>query len=75
MNQTINLKGLFLMIHYYIKTQPNPQEPVGTIISVSSCLAGMTNPGMSSYSIGKLAEQKLGEYVDAGRFSLFPRIG
>ena len=68
--QTINLKGPFLMIHHFIKAQPNPKEPVGTIVSVSAGLIGLTNPGFSSYSIAKLAAQRLGEFIDVGRCGL-----
>jgi len=54
------------MIHYYIKNQPNSKDPSGTIITVSSGLAGVTQPAGSAYSINKLGEQRLGEFVDAG---------
>ena len=55
------------MAHYFIKSQPSEKKTHGTIISVSSGLAGMTSPGYSSYSIAKLAEQRMMEYIDAGR--------
>lgn len=61
------MKGLFLTVQSYINSQPDPKNPTGTIISVSSGLAGRVHPGFSAYSVGKLGEQKLGEYVDAGK--------
>jgi hypothetical protein len=65
------VKGLFLTAQSYIKSQPDPKNPSGTIISVSSGFAGRIHPGFSAYSVGKLGEQKLGEYVDAGKDSYF----
>jgi hypothetical protein len=58
------------MIHHYIKSQPDSKDPSGTIISVSSGLAGLTIPGGSAYSITKLSEQRLGEFITAGMFFL-----
>lgn len=67
--QTVSVKGLFLTVQFYIKSQPDPKNPSGTIISVSSGFAGKIHPGFSAYSVGKLGEQRLGEYVDAGMIS------
>lgn len=65
------MKGLFLTVQSYIKSQHDPKNPCGTIISVSSGFAGRIHPGFSAYSVGKLGEQKLGEYVDAGNVPHF----
>ncbi|KAF4628853.1 hypothetical protein G7Y89_g9295 [Cudoniella acicularis] len=59
----INLKGCYIMNHEFIQSQPNPKEPVGTIITVSSGRATVTSSGGSSYNISKLAEQRLNEHL------------
>lgn len=65
------MKGPFLTVQSFVRSQPDPKDPTGTIVFVSSSLAGRIFPGFSSYSIGKLAEQRFGEYVDAGVFGDF----
>jgi NADP-dependent 3-hydroxy acid dehydrogenase YdfG len=57
------------MSHHYIQSQPNPKEPTGTLITVSSGRAGLTAPGASGYNISKLAEQRLNEHLQMGEFS------
>ncbi len=57
------------MIHHFIRAQPNPEDPSGTIITVSSGRAGLTIPGGSSYNIAKLAAQRLTEHVHLGMYS------
>lgn len=64
--QSINLKGVYATAHHFIKTQPNPKEPVGTFITTNSGLAGLVIPGLSAYSISKLAGQRLVEFLDTG---------
>lgn len=59
----INLKGGYNMTHQWIQSQPNPKEPTGTILTVSSGRAGFTGVGGSSYNIAKLAEQRLNEHL------------
>lgn len=59
----INFKGAYNMTHHFIQSQPNPKEPQGTIINISSGRAGLFFPGGSSYDIAKLAEQKLSEHI------------
>ncbi|KAF7915359.1 uncharacterized protein EAE98_011225 [Botrytis deweyae] len=59
----INLKGLYHMTHHFIRSQPSPKSPTGTIINVSSGTAGLTGARGSSYSISKLAEQRLSEHL------------
>lgn len=61
----VNLKGLYSMVHYFIKSQSNTEDPIGTIITVSSGLAGLTQPAGSGYSINKLGGQRFGEFLDA----------
>ncbi|KAI9844579.1 MAG: hypothetical protein M1838_002144 [Thelocarpon superellum] len=60
----INLVGTFNVAHSYIKALPNPQDPSGTFVSVSSGMAGLTIPGNSGYSIAKLGMQRLNEHLD-----------
>ena len=50
------------MCHYFIKATGGK----GTIINAVSLGASFLFPGMSSYSISKLAMIKLGEYLDLG---------
>ncbi|KAH8803439.1 hypothetical protein F5884DRAFT_739815 [Xylogone sp. PMI_703] len=57
--------GAALMSKYFVSSQPTPADPVGTIIYITSGAGGMILPGMSSYSIAKLAGQRLTEYLDA----------
>jgi len=59
----INLKGAYIMTHYFIQSQADPKKPTGTIIGVSSGRAGITGEGGSSYNIAKLAEQRLNEHL------------
>ncbi|TGO36077.1 hypothetical protein BHYA_0136g00200 [Botrytis hyacinthi] len=59
----INLKGLYHMTHHFIRSQPSPKSPTGTIITVSSGRAALTGPGGSAYNISKLAEQRLSEHL------------
>ena len=51
------------MCHYFIKATGGK----GTIINAVSLGASFLFPGMSSYSISKLAMIKLGEFLDLGR--------
>ncbi|KUJ23630.1 NAD(P)-binding protein [Mollisia scopiformis] len=62
-NFEINIKGAYNVIHQFIQSQPNPKEPIGTIITVSSGRAGFTGAGGSSYNIAKLAEHRLSEHL------------
>ena len=73
--QESNLKGSYLMIHYFIKTFGSK----GTIINIVSLGASFTMPGISSYSTSKMGVIKLGEYLDAEHpelrvFSVHPGI-
>ena len=71
-HKDINLKGAYIMTHYYIQSHPNPKKPTGTIITVSSGRAGLTNVGGSAYNISKSAEQKLNEHLQLGKFLPLP---
>ncbi|KAK4947887.1 hypothetical protein LTR10_013395 [Elasticomyces elasticus] len=75
----INVKGLFTTIHYFIKSQSNPENPTGTIISVGSAASGKVFPSISSYATSKYAAQRVLEFVDAEysqlrTFTLLPGI-
>ncbi|KAF2111785.1 short chain dehydrogenase-like protein [Lophiotrema nucula] len=77
--QEVNFLGLHNMAMSFIKSQPNPNEPVGTFVSVNSAMAGMILPGYSTYSISKLAGQRYTEYLQVEYptlriFSLLPGI-
>ena len=63
----------------FIKSQPDPSKPVGTVIDVSSGLAGLRVPGYSAYAIAKLAghaymEFVYAEYPSLRTFTLLPGI-
>lgn len=51
------------MTHYFIQSQPSPETPTGTIITVSSGRASFTTRGGSMYNITKLAEQRFSEHL------------
>lgn len=52
----------------FIKSQPDPDEPTGTFVSVSTNLVGQLFPGVSAYSTSKLAVQRYIEYLNIGNF-------
>jgi len=60
----VNVKGFYSVVHHYIKSQPDSKSPRGTIIQVSSGLAGITQVSGSAYSISKLAGQRFTEFID-----------
>ena len=54
------MKGTYNIVHYFIKaTSEN-----GTVIDIVSLDALFLAPGISSYSLSKLATIKLGECLD-----------
>jgi hypothetical protein len=57
------------MFHYYINSQPDPKNPVGTVISVLSARVGFVLPTGSGYDISKMATQVLVEHIQAGTFN------
>ncbi|KAI9699909.1 MAG: hypothetical protein M1820_006971 [Bogoriella megaspora] len=61
----INVLGLRNTVTAWINSQPDPKTPLGTVMNVNSGLAGMVEPGMSSYSTAKLAAHRYMEYVEA----------
>jgi NAD(P)-dependent dehydrogenase (short-subunit alcohol dehydrogenase family) len=60
--QEVNVRGHYLVLQNYIKSQGD--KPTGTLIVVSSGMAGVVAPGSSAYAIGKLAQERLTEYAD-----------
>ncbi|KAF2267978.1 NAD(P)-binding protein [Lojkania enalia] len=74
-----NVLGLHNVAVSFITSQPKPSEPIGTIISVNSMMSGLLYPGVSAYSISKLANQRYIEYLHLEYptlrvFSLLPGI-
>ena len=57
----VNVKGTYILVHYYLKTVTS-----GTFIVLGTIGASFTSSGLSAYSGSKLAMQKLVEYLDAG---------
>jgi NAD(P)-dependent dehydrogenase (short-subunit alcohol dehydrogenase family) len=65
-SQDINTRGTAIMFHHYINTQADPQNPVGTVITVLSARAGLLIPNGSGYDTSKMAAQVLVEHIQAG---------
>ena len=61
--QESNVKGPFLLSHYFIKHFSDK----GTIINLSSSLIGLVMPGTSSYAASKLAMTKTSEFLQNGK--------
>lgn len=59
----INLKGTFLVTQAFLKLLGT--EKKGTIVTMSTAIAYMVAPGKSAYSISKMANVRLAEYVAA----------
>jgi NAD(P)-dependent dehydrogenase (short-subunit alcohol dehydrogenase family) len=55
----VNFKATFLSIHQYVIAFGG----TGTVISISSGAAGVTFPGESAYSIAKMSNTRLIEYL------------
>lgn len=75
----INVLGLHNTVVNWIRSQPDAENPVGTLISVNSGLTGMVEPGYAVYSTSKLAAHRYMEYVGAEypkirSFSLLPGV-
>ena len=71
--------GAVLMSKYFISSQPKPEDPIGTIVYITSGIGSMIIPGFASYSIAKMAGMRLIEYLDAEyphlrAFSLSPGV-
>jgi NAD(P)-dependent dehydrogenase (short-subunit alcohol dehydrogenase family) len=78
-NFEANMLGTHNMAVSFIRSQPDPKEPLGTFISTNSGLAAIIEPGMSGYSTAKLAAQRYIEYLATEyptlrTFTLFPGI-
>ena len=61
------MKGLHTTVMSFLRSQPNPKEPVGTVIDVNSSLAGYPVVGNSAYGSAKLAAHRYVEYVALGK--------
>ena len=61
------MRGLHHTVISFIRSQPNPADPVGTVINVNSGLAGIRVPGNSAYSTSKLAAHAYIEFVGIGK--------
>ncbi|KAH7304843.1 hypothetical protein BKA65DRAFT_204865 [Rhexocercosporidium sp. MPI-PUGE-AT-0058] len=62
--------GSVLMARQFISSQPTPEDPVGTIIYITSVMAGQIVPNFAAYAISKLAGQRFMEYLDTE----YPRL-
>ena len=63
MDFEVNVKGTFLVTQAFLKLLG--PENKGSIVNMSTAIAHMVGPGMSAYSISKLASIRLAEYVAA----------
>lgn len=66
--QESNVLGVHNTVVAWIRSQPDPKNPVGTVINVNSGMAGKIVPGNSAYSTSKLASHRYMEFVEAGEF-------
>lgn len=57
----INVKGTFLVSQAFLKLLGAERQ--GTIVTLSTGLAYIVGPGMSAYSISKMANTRLSEYI------------
>lgn len=67
----VNVLGTHNVAVSWIKSQSNPDEPVGTLVSVSTALAGQVMPGYSAYSTSKMAVQRYIESLEIGMFAIY----
>ncbi|KAF9693909.1 hypothetical protein EKO04_008165 [Ascochyta lentis] len=70
----LNVKASYALVHHYLKS-----SNTGTVIFLGTLGASMTFPGLSSYSVSKLALMKLAEFLDAEKpdlrvFTVHPGI-
>ena len=68
--QQVNVLGLHHMVACWIKSPPDPKNPVRTIINVSSGLEGIVSLGLSAYCTSKLAGHRYMEFVAASKWRL-----
>ncbi len=66
-SKEINVLGTHNTVRSWIKSQPDPTKPVGTVININSGIAGLIMPGVSAYSTSKSAVHRYMEYVAAGK--------
>ncbi|KAH7080703.1 hypothetical protein FB567DRAFT_531522 [Paraphoma chrysanthemicola] len=75
----VNTLGTHNIATSFIRSQPDPSSPAGTFINTNSGLAALIAPGVSGYSIAKMAAQRYVEYLDVEyptlkSFTVFPGI-
>jgi NAD(P)-dependent dehydrogenase (short-subunit alcohol dehydrogenase family) len=68
--QEVNVLGVHNTARSWIKSQPEPTKPVGTIINVNSGLAGYLMSGNSAYGSSKIAVHRYMEFLDLGELSV-----
>ncbi|KAF2865669.1 hypothetical protein BDV95DRAFT_612537 [Massariosphaeria phaeospora] len=65
----VNVRGPYLHIYSFLQQFRTPndgiQQPTGTVIVVTSGAGALTMPGMSAYSISKLADLRLSQFLHA----------
>ncbi|KAF2734197.1 NAD(P)-binding protein [Polyplosphaeria fusca] len=60
----VNVRGTYLQIHEFLQQHiVNGKEASGTIVIISSIAAALDTPGMSAYSMGKLLNARMAEYL------------
>ncbi|KAF1842751.1 NAD(P)-binding protein [Cucurbitaria berberidis CBS 394.84] len=65
---TTNIRSAHLAAHHYIRIFG--PDPIGTFITMTSGVAGVAFPGLSSYGMSKSADINLVEYLDIEYASL-----
>jgi hypothetical protein len=70
-HQEVNVLGVHTTTVAWVKSQPDPKKPTGTIITINTGLSCMTVSGTSAYTISKLAAQRYMEFVATGTYLKF----
>jgi NAD(P)-dependent dehydrogenase (short-subunit alcohol dehydrogenase family) len=63
----VNVLGTHNTAMSFIKSQPDPEKPVGTFVSVSTGLVAFLFPGTSAYATSKVAAQRYIEQLNIGK--------
>ncbi|KAF2657955.1 NAD(P)-binding protein [Lophiostoma macrostomum CBS 122681] len=75
----VNILGTHNTAMSWIRSQENPDDPVGTFLATNTDASGLVTPGLSAYAISKLAAQRYIESLDAeypklGAFTIMPGV-
>jgi NADP-dependent 3-hydroxy acid dehydrogenase YdfG len=66
-HQEVNVKGVYLNVHHFLKQAPDGN---GTVITLSTGTLGDIYPDFGSYIPSKLAQTKFMEFLHEGKLLL-----